>query len=292
MRIVVFALWLIASSATAAQSLRVVDDFGREVALPAPASRIVSLGPHITENLFSAGAGGKIVGVVDHSDYPPQAKKIQSVGGGYSQINLEAVIALAPDLVVAWRTQGNAESIEKIAQLGYAVYYSDPRDFEGVIENIEKLATLAGTADAVSPTPQKLRDELTQLRAQFAESEVQTVFYQIWRAPLMTLNGAHYISRVLELCGARNVFAELPITAPRVSVEAVLDANPDIIIAGRGDGWETDMSKWKKWHGINAVKFDNFISVDGPVMHRPTARMIMGIREVCEGIDRTRRNKN
>ena len=269
--------------------ISVTDDFNRIITLPAPANRILSLGPHITENLFSAGAGDKVVGVVEYSDYPPQARRIQSIGGGYAQINLEAVIALAPDLVVAWQTAGNRESLEKIVDLGFPVYYSEPRDFDDIIENIEELALLAGSRARMHPPAARLREELARVRARFGAKSTQTVFYQIWRNPLMTVNGDHLISRALELCGARNVFADLPIIAPRVSVESVIQANPDIIIASRGDGWTPDMSAWKKWHSLAVVARDGFVFVDGNVMHRHTARMIMSIRGLCEQIDRVRR---
>ena len=273
----------------AAPPITVTDDFNRVVTLPAPAARIISLGPHITENLFSAGAGDKVVGVVEHSDYPPRARRIQSLGGGYAQLNLETVIALAPDLVVAWETAGNAESVKKIVELGFTVYYSEPRSFEDIIENIEELALLAGSSDRINPPPASLREELQRVRARFGAKSTQTVFYQVWRNPLITLNGDHYISRALELCGARNVFAELSIIAPRVSVEAVLEANPDIIIAGRSDGRGSDLSMWEKWNSLAAVTHDGFLFIDGSVMHRHTARMIMGIRGLCEKIDRVRR---
>ena len=263
--------------------ITVIDDFNRTVTLPAPAMRILSLGPHITENLFSAGAGEQVAGVVEFSDYPPQARRIRSVGNGYAQISLEAVIALAPDLVVAWQTAGNKESIKKIEELGMPVYYSEPRTFEDIIENIEELALLAGSHTRMGSLPAKLRTELAQVRARFSKKSVLTVFYQIWHEPLITLNGEHYLSRALELCGARNVFADLSIIAPRVSVEAVLQADPDIIISGRGD-----VSMWKKWTSLSAVARDGFIFIDGNVMHRHTARMILGIRGLCEQIDRVR----
>ncbi len=271
--------------------ITVTDDFNRAVTLVAPAQRILSLGPHVTENLFTAGAGDKVVGVVAHSDYPPRARRIKSIGDGYAQINLEAVIALAPDLVAAWQTGHNRESLEKIAALGFPVYYSEPRDFEDIIENIQELALLAGSSARINPPVAKLRAELAQVRARYGAKPVQKVFYQVWNEPLITLNGDHYLSRVLELCGARNVFAGLPIIAPRVSVEAVLQANPDIIIAGgggSGDGRRPDMSAWKKWRRLAATARGGFVFIDGSVMHRHTARMIMGIRGLCEQIDRVR----
>ncbi len=276
---------------TAAAQITVTDDFNRTVTLSAPAKRILSLAPHNTENLFSAGAGGQVVGVVAHSDYPPAALRIASVGS-HARVNLEAVVALAPDLVVAWETGHTRESLKKIAQLGFPVYYSEPRDFEGIIENIEELALLAGSSARINPPIAQLRHELAAVRARFAAKPTQTVFYQVWSDPLMTLNGEHLISRALELCGARNVFAHLPIIAPRLSIEAVIQANPDIIITGRGTaqggGLAPDMSMWKKWNSVNAVARDGFIFVDSAVMHRNTARMILGIRDLCEQIDRLR----
>ena len=286
---VLFAICLWFASQADAQ-ITVTDDFNRTLSLSAPAERILSLGPHITENLFSAGAGDKVAGVVEYSDYPPEAQKIQSLGGGYGAINLEAVLALSPDLVVAWQTANNRESVEQIAAWGYPVYYSEPRTFEDIIENIEELALLAGSTDRIHPPVAALRAELQQVRAGFGAKPVQTVFYQIWDNPLITLNGDHYLSRVLELCGARNVFADLPIIAPRVSVEAVIRANPDIIIASSVDGRAPDMSSWKRWNSLKAAAArDAFLFIDGSVMHRHTARMIMGIRGLCEEIDGVRR---
>ena len=283
----------LACGSFASAQISVIDDFNRTVTLPTPAKRILSLGPHITENLFSAGAGAQVAGVVEHSDYPPQAQRIASVGDGYTQINLEAVIALAPDLVVAWQTAGNKESIQKMVELGMPVYYSEPRTFEDIIENIEELALLAGSRTRMGSLAAKLRTELAQVRARFGEKSVLTVFYQIWHEPLITLNGEHYLSRALELCGARNVFADLSIIAPRVSVEAVLQANPDIIIAAAGDDnnrtSRSQMSMWKKWKSLAASAKDGFLFIDGNVMHRHTARMILGIRGLCEQIDRVRR---
>ena len=268
--------------------LTVTDDFGRTVTLASPAERIISLAPHNTENLFSAGAGGKVVGVDERSDYPFEARRIPSVGS-HAQVNLEAVIALAPDLVVAWETGHNRETLKKIARLGFPIYYSEPRAFEDIIENIEELALLAGSGARITPKPARLRKELAQVRARFGAKSTQTVFYQVWSEPLMTLNGDHFITRALKRCGARNLFADLPIIAPRVSVEAVVQANPDIIITGRIDGQPPDMSMWKKWRSINAVAHNGFVFVDSDVMHRHTARMILGIRDLCEEIDRVRR---
>jgi iron complex transport system substrate-binding protein len=282
------ACWLLALAwiPTAAAELSVEDDFGRTVTLPQPARRIVSLAPHNTENAFSAGAGSRLVGVVDFSDYPPQAASLPSVGSS-ARVNIEAVIALEPDLVLAWETGSNREALRKLADLGYAVYYSEPRNFEDVIRNIEEIALLSGTPDRIEPPAEALREELAALRSDYGDRERRSVFYQVWSNPLMTLNGDHIVSRALELCGAFNLFGELPIIAPRVSVEAVVEGNPDIIITG-STGSETDLSVWDRWTSITAVNRGHYVYVDADVMHRHTARMIQGIRHLCEQIDATR----
>ncbi len=280
--------WL---TGTALAEIRVVDDFGRDVVLAEPARRILSLAPHTTENLFSAGAGDRVVGVVDHSDYPPAANDLPSVGS-YVQFNIEGVLALAPDLVVAWRSNSNGEMLDHLERHGITVYFSEPRTFVGVVENIRELALLAGTEDALDPRLDQALAKIAEARDRFAGRPVLDVFYQIWSEPLMTLNGEHFITRILEVCGARNLFADLSIIAPRVSMEAVIEANPDVIIAGLRDGVRPDMSFWRKWTMVKAVKRDRFVFVDSDVMHRHTLRMLLGIPGFCSQIDAARRGSS
>lgn len=279
--VAVAMLTVTAVSATAAD-ITVTDDFGRSVTVAAPAQRIISLAPHITENLFSAGAGARVVAVVDHSDYPPAAGRIPSLGN-YAQFSLEALIALAPDLVVAWRTAKSRDKLERLERLGFALFYSEPRDFDAIIANIEKFARLADTRPVIDPA--RLRARLAGVRTRYADAETLTVFYQIWREPLMTLGGGHFISRVLEVCGARNLFAGGAVLAPRVNIEAVVQADPDIIIGGAPDAFEL----WRRWPSMRAVSGRGLLTVDGDVMHRHTARMLMGVGDVCESIDQVRR---
>ena len=279
-----WALLLLLFDPVVGSTVEVRDDFDRLVELETPAKRIISLSPHNTENLFSAGLGNRIVGVDEFSRYPEQAGRIESVGSAV-QINIEAIIALEPDLIVVWQTASNNGKLEKLDELGYTLYYSEPRSFDEIIENIEDLALLGGTSPDISPSPDTLRLEIQQLKEQYSSLKTQSVFYQVWTSPLMTLNGDHFISRVLEVCGARNIFSGLNIIAPRVNVEAVIHANPDIIITGDSGGMAADMSMWKPWQNITAVANNSYLFVDSDVMHRHTARMIMGIRNLCQEID-------
>ncbi len=274
--------------ATAAD-IRVVDDLDHEVVLTRPARRILSLAPHITENLFSAGAGGRIVGVVAYSNFPPEAMALPSVGS-YVHFNLEAALALSPDLVVAWRGSRNSEMLDQLEKYGMPVYYSDPKSFGGVLENIRELAILAGTEDALDVRLDHAQERIEQARRQFSNRPTMDVFYQVWSDPLITLNGEHFISQALEVCGARNLFADLAITAPQVSLEAVIEANPDIIITGLRDGARPDMSLWRKWSMVKAVSKDHFLYVDPDIMHRHTLRMMLSVPGFCAQIDQVRQN--
>ncbi|MYH91967.1 MAG: cobalamin-binding protein [Gammaproteobacteria bacterium] len=278
-------------SGAAFAEIRVVDDFGRDVVLAEPARRILSLAPHITENLFSAGAGDRVVGVVDHSDFPPAANNLPSVGS-YVHFNIEGALALAPDLVVAWPSSRNGEILNRLERHGITVYFSEPRTFDGVMENIRELALLAGTEDAVDPRLDPALEKIAEARNRFADRPVLDVFYQIWSEPLITLNGEHFISRILEVCGARNLFADLSIIAPRVSMEAVIEANPDVIITGLRDGMRPDMSFWRRWTMVKAVEQNRFVYVDSDVMHRHTLRMLLGIPGFCSQIDTTRQGSS
>ena len=288
-----FSRWLLPvllccwTSTVQASELTVLDDFQRTVSLAKPADRIISLAPHNTENLFSAGAGDKVVGVVEYSDYPEQAKTLPILGS-YIQFNLEAILNLQPDLVVAWRSGNNAEALDQIEQFGIPVYYSEPRSFQDIVDNISELAMLAGTTDKMEPGLESISERIQNLRETYQDKHSIKVFYQVWTDPLMTLNGEHFISRVLELCGAENLFASLSIIAPQVNIESVIEANPDVIVSGMVNNLEPDMSLWTPWTSVDAVKHDRFLFVDSDVMHRHTYRMLNGIETVCKGLDKFR----
>ncbi len=270
------------------KELKVKDDFDRLVSLQKPAQRIISLAPHNTENLFSAGAGNRIVGVVEYSDYPPEANEILSVGS-YSQFNLETILALKPDLIVAWRGGNNGGALDQMERLGLTIYYSEPRTFNDILDNVRDMSILAGTENQVDPSVHTVGDVIESTKKRYAHLEPLEVFYQVWTSPLMTLNGEHFISRVLEVCGGLNLFAELPIIAPQVSMEAVIQGNPDVIVTGMTDGIPPDMSLWQKWKNIDAVKRDAFVYVDSGMMHRHTLRMLNGIEPFCRELDDVRR---
>ncbi|MCG2575960.1 cobalamin-binding protein [Dechloromonas sp. XY25] len=271
--------------------LVVKDDTGQEVRLKGPAQRIVALAPHIAESVYAAGAGDKLVGTVDYSDYPPAAKKLPRVGG-YSRVDLEAVAALRPDLVLAWESGNNMPQINKLKGLGLTVYVSQPNKMENVADQLERLGELAGTEAVAKPAAERFRQKLESLRKANAAKPKVRVFYQIWKTPLMTVGGPQIISDAIKLCGGDNVFGHLGKMAPTVSVEAVLEADPEAIVAtGMGDSKPEWLHDWDKWTKLTAVKRDNLFHINPDIMQRHTPRILDGAEKLCAHLDVARSHR-
>lgn len=277
----------------AAQAADIVlkDDTGATLRLPAPARRIVSLAPHVTENLFAAGAGGQVVGTVDYSDYPEAAKKIARVGG-YSRLDLEAVAALRPDLIIAWESGNAPGHVAKLRSLGIPVFISQPNRIEDVAEQLEKFGQLAGTSAVANGAAARFRARLAEIRKRYSGQPRVPTFYQIWKQPLMSVGRQQIISDVISLCGGSNVFGQVEQMAPKVSEEAVLAANPEAIIAsGMGDSRPEWLDDWKRWKQITAVARDNLFFVPPELIQRHTPRILEGAARLCEHLETARHRR-
>ena len=283
------AAWMIVAAAHA--DISVKDETGASVHLKAPARRIVSLAPHITESLFAVGAGEQVVGTVEYSDYPAAARRIQRIGG-YSRIDLEAVIALKPDLVMAWQSGNSQPQIEQLKALGLTVYVTQPNTMEDIADQLERFGQLAGTGAVAQKTAQEFRQRLSRLRSANAGKARVRVFYQIWKTPLMTVGGPQIISDAIRLCGGENVFGQLQQMAPTVSVEAVLQADPEAIVAtGMGDARPEWLSDWEKWTQLTAVKRGNLFHINPDLMQRHTPRILDGTELLCQLLDSARQRR-
>jgi iron complex transport system substrate-binding protein len=281
-------LFAVSPLTLSAQPVTVVDDVGNRITLAQPAQRIVSLSPHLTELLFAAGAGDKVVGVVEFSDYPEAARHIKRIGSAMS-LDMEGLMALQPDLVVAWESGNSRAMLEKIDSLGYTVYRSEPRQLEDIAANIKALAQLAGSEKQAAPVVADYLAELKRLRQQNSGKSRISVFYQIWNQPLMTINGEHLISKVIELCGGENIFAGLSGLAPQVSLEAVLLKKPDVILIGDRNGERQKwLNFWQAWDDIPAVKKGNIYVIHPDLIQRHTPRILQGAALVCGYLDKAR----
>jgi len=287
-----FLMLLACLVSCARAEITLTDDAGQTLRLAQPARRIVSLAPHITETLFAAGAGGRIIGAVDYSDFPVAAKKLPRVGG-YSKLDLEAIAALKPDLAVGWASGNSPAHIDKLRALGIPVYLVQPERIDDVATNLERFGELAGTQAVAREAAANFRHRLAELRGKYAARPPVRVFYQIWQQPLMTIGGSQIISDVIRLCGGENVFADLKPLAPKVSVEAALAADPEVIVAsGMGEARPDWLDDWRQWPTLTAVKRDNLFFIPPDLLQRPTPRLIEGAARLCELLETARSRRS
>ncbi|WP_184139276.1 cobalamin-binding protein [Paraburkholderia atlantica] len=288
---------LAVTALSAHASITVTDDSGATVTLAAPAQRVISLAPHVTELLYAAGGGPKMVGAVSYSDYPPEAKQLPRVGDNKA-LDLERIVALKPDLIVVWR-HGNAQhQLERLRELHVPLFFSEPRRLDDIAVSLTKLGRLLGTSTSADAAAAAYREDIARLRARYANRPVVSVFYQVWDRPLMTLNDEHMISDVITLCGGRNVFADLQPLVPTVSTEAVLAANPQAIVTAASGATQPDTTlpqfdTWRAWPRLAAVANNNLFAIDGDLINRPAPRIAQGARQLCEDLElaRSRTNK-
>jgi iron complex transport system substrate-binding protein len=268
--------------------ITVTDDAGNQISLKQPASRIVSLAPNLTELLFSAGAGQSIVATVSHSDYPLAARDIPQLGDAHN-VDIEAIIALMPDLVVSWQTGNNTALYNKLTGLGLNVYQSEPDTLEKIGSSLVRFGQLTGKESFANPGSRRFLDEISDLRQQYAHKDKLKVFYQFWDRPIFTVNGTHLISRIIELCGGENIYSDLKTLTPQISIEAVLQSDPAIIIAsGSDDDRPAWLDAWKLWPDLTAGRNNQLYFVPPDILQRHTTRISRGARMVCEFIDKAR----
>ncbi|MEA3117685.1 MAG: iron complex transport system substrate-binding protein [Paraburkholderia sp.] len=277
----------------------VIDDAGKTVTLTAPASRVIALSPHAVELVYAAGGEATLVGAVSYSDYPPAARTLPRVGSN-TALDLERIVALKPDLVVVWRHGNDERELNKLRALGIALFRSEPHKLDDVATNLERLGVLLGTEATAAASARGYRSEIAGLRARYAGRPTVSVFYQVWNRPLMTLNGTHIVSDAIALCGGRNVFAGLAPLVPTVSTEAVVAANPELIVTAdagaaaappsRAQAGQTppELAMWREWPRVTAVARGNLFALDGDLINRPGPRLALGVAALCSDLDTAR----
>lgn len=282
------AMVLLAMAGPAFAEVTVTDDTGRSITLERPAQRIVSLAPHVTEMLYAAGAGDRVVAAVSYSDYPEAARDLPRVGA-YNRFDIEQVLAHEPDLVIGWQSGNPDGSLEKLRRLGPPLYVTEPRSLEAIASNLERMGRLAGTSDQAGQAASEFRQRYERLRDRHADRPSLEVFYEIWNDPLMTINGEHLISDIIRGCGGRNVFADLPAIAPRISIEAVLARDPEVVIAsGMDDERPEWLEEWKQWPELEAVKRGNVYFIPPDFLQRHAPRVLDGMERMCELLEEAR----
>lgn len=233
----------------------VTDDFGDKVTVRYPPQRIVSLAPGPTAMLRAAGAGSRLVATIEYSDQAAADSKLPKIGT-VDAIDIERLIALRPDVVVVWPDGNNPAQIATIERLGLPVYRQEAVALDGMGASLRRLGRLTGTSGVADKAASALEARLASLRREYSKpGPAPTAFLEVWDRPLYTVGGRELMSDALEVCGLRNVFADLPQRAPAIGIEAVLARNPDIIIAaappGLGASW---LAEWRRFPYLRAIR--------------------------------------
>lgn len=266
----------------------VTDDSGRTVAVRAPPLRIVSLSPGGTEMLFAAGAGPQVVATVEYSDVPPAAKRVTRIGDAVS-IDLERLVRIHPDVVVAWPAGGNPAQRGKIARLGIPVYEQQAQRLGDLAPSIRRLGVLAGTGAEAEVAARGIEARLAALERTYAGAAGggphPSVLLEVWNRPIYTVGGRHLMTDALALCGVRNVFADLPEPGPVVDIEAVIARDPDIIIAagppGESASWLED---WRRFKTLRAVRNDRLLAFEDQGLSRLGPSVLDATEALCRAI--------
>lgn len=246
------------------------------------------MAPNLTEILFHIEAGPQVVGVVEYSDFPPEARDIPNIGTS-QQFDIEAILALEPDLIVAWESGNPAEDLETLEQLGLVIFRTEPRTLNDVSTLIQRLGKLTGHSTISDVLATAFLEGTAAIRDSYQHRQNLRVLYQIWSDPIYTVNGEHLISRLIEHCGGTNIFFELETLAPVVSTESIIERNPDVIIAGGYQGATPEwLAAWGQWSGIQAVQSESLYTVDTDQISRMGPRILQGMRELCRAIDQAR----
>ena len=269
--------------------VRVTDDAGRSIVLAAPAQRVISLGPHLTELAYAAGGGGALVGAIRYSDFPEAARALPLVGDAHA-IDFERIVQLKPDLVLVWGSGLNERHKARLRSLGLVVYESEIRRAQGIPDTLRRLGTLLGRADVAETEARHFERQWQALNERYRGKPAVRVFWQLWHEPLMTVNREHLISEAMRTCGGVNVFADLPLLTPSVSWEAAIATEPQLIAgSGRNEDVQRDFAAWRRLgKNVSAVTQQRFATIEGNLIGRMGPRFVDGAAALCDAIERAR----
>jgi iron complex transport system substrate-binding protein len=257
------------------------------VTLDHPARRIVALAPHLTELVYAAGAGDQLVGVGRYSDFPPEALAKPVISDAFA-VNYEALTLLKPDLVLVWGSGTPERTKSKLRTLGVPVYEIEVRSVAGLADTLRSIGRLAGTEGVAQARAQAITGDWAALKSTYAGRKPVRVFFQLWDAPLMTLNGQHLISSAIAACGGTNVFGEVSTLTATVSWEVAVQRDPELVMTAGSAGEPAKPGRWAEFPQVSATRHGQFGRIEGDLIARSGPRFVDGARELCVAIDRAR----
>ncbi|WP_434777020.1 cobalamin-binding protein [Neisseria sp. Ec49-e6-T10] len=278
-----FGIFVIFSNLVYATPISIKDSEGTIVRLAKPATRVVSLTPHTTEMMLSAGAGTKLVGIVNSADLTNQTKNIPKIGA-YNTVSLEKILQQKPDLVLAW-THGNRHNeIKKLRQMGIPVYISNPMELKDIAKEVNDMGVLTGHTDMAKKNSQQFLNRLHNIQNTYKNKPTIRIFIQVSNDPIYTINNQTFLGKMLSICSAQNVFATAKQPAFPVSMEQVVQTNPDMIVS---ISHQNNLAQWKKWP-ITASNKNHLLFFTGKQLSRPSIGILDDLIRLCKQIDQTR----
>lgn len=249
--------------------------------------KVISLSPHSTEIAFEAGLGDNLIAVSTHSDYPPQAQKLEQVAN-YRGINIERIIALKPDLVIAWKGGNPEKELKKLTTFGIKIFESNPHSLYDTANDIEQLGKFSTNPQLAINKANELRAKLHQIESENKNKPKISYFYQLSQTPLMTNNAKHWPQILFSLCQGENVFGSSVVAYPQISIEQVITKKPQVIFSRY-----ENFSLWHHWKDyIPAVKNNALFTIKEDWLSRPSSRSLVAVEQICAYFDEIRKKQN
>lgn len=269
------------------QAVSFVDARNKTITLPAKAQRVISLNPSMTEIIFAAGAGSKLVGNTSWCNFPAEANSIEKIGGYSAQsISVEKIVALKPDLVIG-ELGSSTDLVTALDNAGLRFAAVNLKNFEDIYAAIELVGRVAGDQALATAKVASMRQRVkavTDKTGSLARNQRVTVFYEVWHEPLMTAGPNTFISQIITAAGAVNTFADIGADWPTVSFESIVMRNPDYIMASDTHGENVTNDKLvlrPGWASLKAVRQNNVALFDGDIISRPGPRFVDALEMVA-----------
>jgi vitamin B12 transport system substrate-binding protein len=281
-------LLLNASSAFAISDQEQNKEQNRELSKEKSKPSIIALAPHIVEMLYDIGAGEQIIGTTSFADYPEQAKKIPIIGN-YVRLQLERVIELQPDLIIAWKSGSPSDDLARLEQLGFKVIYSQPHTFSDIAKEVRSFAKITGHTAQGEQVAKDFEHELARIKNKYKNKTEITGFYELWSRPLTTVAKGSWPQQFLNICRVKNPFQQVLTPYPQISIEQVLPASVQLIIQPLSvNQKDREAFNWQDWPIIPAVANKQILQPDADAMHRMSLRSLTALKYLCQTIDGAR----
>ena len=266
-------------------SLSVISSFARATA---DKPTVIALSPHIVEMLYDIGAGEQIIGTTSFADYPEQAKSIPIIGS-YLRLQIEKVISLQPDYIIAWKSGNPSDDLTRLKQLGFNIVYSQPNSFEDIAKEMREFGQLTGHEAQAETKAKKLLNDLEEITNQHHDKTPITVFYELWARPLTTVAKGSWPQQFLDICQAKNPFKQASAAYPQINIETVLLTPIQLIIQPLSiNQTDKEAYDWQNWPIIPAVENKQIIQPNADAIHRMSMRSLKELTKLCADIDKTR----